>query len=138
MYSPSKNICSCKSESNTGVIEGFTDKEYETTENLRAIQTSGLAGENFGLYNCNDVNKDTDDKEITTTLCEKVKENQPYFFSKPCLIQKYGKHYYHDKRYPLYPLSIDFLSNENAYCNECENRYPCYVIDSHIQNENLI
>lgn len=64
-------------------------------------------------------------------IVNKVKQNQPEMFNKPqtiAITTYYQKPYYYDKRFPLKPISVDFLSSREAYCHQHPTEYPCYEL----------
>lgn len=82
------------------------------------------------------------DKSQSNLLCvknpsyitTKVKQIQPDIFNKPESIgikTYYQRPYYYDKRFPLKPISTEFLTNSTDYCQRYPTEYPCYELFKH-------
>jgi len=61
-----------------------------------------------------------------------VEGQQPYFLdgSGPLVLDRYGKKFYWDARYPKQPISVEFAENPEKYVKDHPNEYPSYVIKS--------
>jgi hypothetical protein len=75
---------------------------------------------------------DTDVPKIATTESAKVlvENQQPYFLDEALILDREGRKYYWDWRYPKQPISVDFVKDPDNYVKTRPNEYPSYVIRS--------
>lgn len=75
-----------------------------------------------------------DDGRKPTPTDEKVKVlvegRQPYFLDEALIIDRDGKKFYWDWRYPRRPISLQFATDPEGYVRDHPNEYPSYVIAS--------
>ena len=69
-------------------------------------------------------------KETPTEVKVLVEDKQPYFLDEALIIDKYGKKFYWDWRYPKQPISVAFAKDPELYIREHPNEYPGYIIAS--------
>ena len=58
-----------------------------------------------------------------------IQHRQPYFLGDALVLDRYGKKYYHDARYPKQPISVMFAIDEKGFVARHPNEYPSYVIN---------
>ena len=55
-----------------------------------------------------------------------VGKYQPYMYDQPKILDYYDTPLYRDWRYPQQPIDLRFLANEEKYCAQFPNAYPCF------------
>jgi hypothetical protein len=69
-------------------------------------------------------------KDTSEAVKVLVENKQPYFLDEALIIDKDGKKFYWDTRYPKQPISVEFAKDPVKYVRTRPNEYPSYVVAS--------